>query len=96
MKRNKFRLISLIIVVVLLLCTPLIGMQFSNEVNWSLTDFIMAAILLFGTVFVIEMILRKTPEKPKQRLYILMVIASLLLIWLELAVGIFGSPIAGN
>lgn len=96
MKTNKFRLISLIIVVVLLLCTPLIGMQFSNEVNWSLTDFIMAAILLFGTVFVIEMILRKTPEKPKQRLYILMVIASLLLIWLELAVGIFGSPIAGN
>ncbi len=96
MKRNKFRLISLIIVVVLLLCTPLIGMQFSNEVNWSLTDFIMAAILLFGTVFVIEMILRKTPEKPKQRLYILMVIASLLLIWLELAVGIFGSPIAGS
>jgi hypothetical protein len=39
-------------------------MQFTNEVNWTAADFIVAAILLLGTGFIIEVILRlvKTPQ----------------------------------
>jgi hypothetical protein len=66
-------------------------MQFTNEVNWTAADFIVAAILLLGTGFIIEVILRlvKTPQ------YRFAICAALLifliLIWAELAVGIFGT-----
>jgi hypothetical protein len=71
-------------------------MQFTNEVNWTAADFIVATILLLGTGFIIEVILRlvKTPQ------YRFAICAALLifliLIWAELAVGIFGTPIAGQ
>jgi hypothetical protein len=71
-------------------------MQFTNEVNWSVMDFVMAAILLFGTSLVIEFVLRKV-KSTKHRIFLcVIIIVTLLLIWTELAVGIFGSPVAGN
>jgi hypothetical protein len=71
-------------------------MQFSNEVNWSLMDFVLAGILLFGTSLVIELVLRKV-KSTKHRLLISGIILLLLfLLWAELAVGIFGSSIAGT
>jgi hypothetical protein len=71
-------------------------MQFTNDVNWSLMDFVMAGILLFGTSLVIELVIRKV-KSTKHRLLISGIILLLLFVlWAELAVGIFGSPIAGN
>jgi hypothetical protein len=71
-------------------------MQFSNEVNWSVMDFVIAGVLLFGASLVIELELRKV-KKNKYRILICGIILLLLfLLWAELAVGIFGSPIAGN
>lgn len=71
-------------------------MQFTNEVNWSLMDFVMAGILLFGTSLVFELVIRKV-KSTKHRLLISGIILLLLfLLWAELAVGIFGSPLAGN
>lgn len=93
-KRKTFLL--LLSIVLLLLLFPLAAMQFTNEVNWSLIDFVMAGILLFGTSLVIELVLRKV-KSTKHRLLISGIILLLLfLLWAELAVGIFGSPIAGN
>ena len=86
----------LLSIVLLLLLIPFVAMQFTNEVNWSLMDFVMAGILLFGTSLVIELVLRKV-KSTKHRLLISGIILLLLfLLWAELAVGIFGSPIAGN
>ena len=86
----------LLSIVLLLLLIPFVAMQFTNEVNWSLMDFIMAGILLFGTSLVIELVLRKV-KSTKHRLLISGIILLLLfLLWAELAVGIFGSPLAGN
>jgi hypothetical protein len=85
----------LLSIVLLLLLIPFVAMQFTNEVNWSLRDFIMAGVLLFGTSLVIELLLRKV-KSTKHRLLISGIILLLLfLLWAELAVGIFGSPIAG-
>jgi predicted membrane channel-forming protein YqfA (hemolysin III family) len=86
----------LLSIVALLLLIPFVAMQFTKEVNWSLMDFVMAGILLFGTSLVFELVIRKV-KSTKHRLLISGIILLLLfLLWTELAVGIFGSPIAGN
>lgn len=71
-------------------------MQFTEEVNWSLFDFVVASLLLIGTGLSIEFILRKA--KTIQAKFILVAISLfiLIIIWAELAVGLFGSPFAGN
>ena len=43
---------------VVLLCIPLIGNFTSKEFDWSVGDFGIAAVLLFGTAFLIDLILR--------------------------------------
>jgi hypothetical protein len=34
-------------------------MQFTNEVNWTLFDFVVAGVLLLGTGFICELVIRK-------------------------------------
>jgi uncharacterized membrane protein len=79
-----------------ILSVPLIAMQFTNEVDWDATDFIIAGILLFGTAIVIELVSRKAKTPGNRALYIILVLLTLFLIWAELAVGIFGTPFAGS
>lgn len=79
-----------------LLLIPLIAMQFTNEVVWTAFDFLVAGILLFGTGLAIEFALRKI-SNPKNRLIAVgAILVVLFLVWAEVAVGIFGSPIAGS
>ena len=94
-KQNK-RLIGILITVTLLLMVPLIAMQFTNEVNWTLSDFIVAGVLLYGTGLLCELVIRKV-TKIKHRIAICAALLVLLLLtWVELAVGIFGTPFAGS
>ena len=94
-KQNK-RLIGIVLAVVLLLFIPLIAMQFTDEVNWTLLDFVVAVILLLGTGLMCELVIRKI-NIIKYRIAICVVLlAALLLIWAELAVGIFGTPFSGH
>jgi len=86
----------ILLIVTLLLLTPLIAMQFTDEVNWTLSDFVIAAILLLGTALVCELVMRNvTSIKPRIAL-IAAVLGVFLLVWAELAVGIFGTPFAGS
>ena len=90
------RLISIVTAVGILLLIPLVAMQFTDEVNWNLFDFLIMGALLLATGFVIEIILRKV-RKTSQRIALCgITLLILALIWIELAVGIFGSPIAGS
>ncbi len=82
--------------VALLLLIPFIAMQFTNDVNWSLNDFIVAGILLVGVGFAVDLVLRKAKTPNKKLLWILAIIVLFLLIWAELSVGVFGSPVAGS
>lgn len=78
------------------LLLPLIAMQFTTEVNWNLFDFLTMGILLFSVAIAVEFVLCIFRTKT-QRLVLLAIIAILfMVIWAELAVGIFNSPLAGN
>ena len=93
--QNKNLLIILPIVVALLLI-PFIAMQFTAEVNWNLMDFVVAGILLFGISFTIDYVIRKTAKTNYRFAIIIAVILLFILIWVELAVGLFGTPFAGS
>ncbi|GGG55701.1 hypothetical protein [Epilithonimonas arachidiradicis] len=79
-----------------LLSIPLIAMQFTKEVNWSLSDFVIGGILLFGTALTVKLILEKFKTTKSRLILIMITLAVLFLVWAELAVGIFGSPFAGS
>ena len=83
------RLFFMISAVSILLLVPLITMQFSQEVNWTIGDFLIAGILLIGAAIGIELIIRLV-KKPKARIVLLTsTILLLVVVWIELAVGIF-------
>jgi hypothetical protein len=79
-----------------LLIVPLIGMSITEEVNWSLFDFIIMGALILSVSIGIRFILNKTKNLKNRIIYIGILGFLFLLTWAELAVGIFGSPFAGN
>jgi hypothetical protein len=80
----------------LLLILPLIGMCITKEVNWSLYDFIKMGALILAVSTVIRFILHKTKNVKNRIIYLGIIGLIFFLIWAELAVGIFGTPFAGN
>lgn len=93
--KNK-RLLTLLFIVVLLLCIPLIAMQFTDTVDWQLHDFLIVGILLFGTSIVLNYLIGKVKGRNNQIISASILILLLVFVLLELSVGIFGTPIAGN
>lgn len=79
-----------------ILMVPLVAMQFTNEVNWSPFDFIVAGILLFSAGLVYEYIGHKLPNNERRILLRFALLIIFLLVWAELAVGLFGTPFAGS
>lgn len=93
---KKKNLVIILSIVGLVLLLPLISMQFTNEVNWSFGDFVIAAILLFVIGISLLAVWQRIKDR-KQRIFIsLGVLLLFLLVWAELAVGIFNTPFAGN
>lgn len=95
MTQNK-RLKGIVLAVALLLLIPLVAMQFTNEVNWNLFDFVVMGVLLLGTGLMCELVMRKVKNKDYQIGILAVILVALFLIWAELAVGIFGTPFAGS
>ena len=79
-----------------LLLIPFIASQFSDEVNWSAYDFSVMAILLGGTSVVLDVVLTKAKNKQSRWAWGIAVLLVLLIVWVEIAVGVFGSPFAGS
>ena len=96
MTTEKKRLSTLLAVAAFILLVPMIAMQFTEEVNWTLPDFLIAGGLLFGTGFAIEFTLRKLKKDTSRVMVLAAVLIVFLMVWAEMAVGIFGSPIAGS
>ena len=93
--KNK-RLIIIVSIVACFLLIPLIVMQFTDQVNWTLGDFVVMGGLLLATGLCIDLIMRKVRSIDKRTYIILGVLIVFLLIWAEMAVGVFGSPVAGR
>ncbi|MBK7141302.1 MAG: hypothetical protein IPH75_04385 [bacterium] len=85
------KLIRLVVVVALLLMIPLVAMQFTEEVEWTAFDFIVAGILLFGTGLLYELVARRGGSTAYRGGVGVACAAGLLLIWVNLAVGLIGS-----
>lgn len=92
--KNKYTKIAT--VVMCILCIPLIAMQFTNEVIWSRMDFLIAGGLLFIAASIGEFIRRKLSNFKYKYLVYLLLIMAFLLLWAEMAVGLFNSPISGS
>ena len=93
--QNK-RFAGILLTVTVLLLIPLVAMRFTTEVNWTLSDFVVAGILLFGTGLLCELVLRTVTKTEYRFALCAALLTALVLVWIEIAVGIFGSPIAGS
>jgi hypothetical protein len=71
-------------------------MQFTNEVNWGIFDFIAMGILLLITGLLCELVLRKVKSVKNRIIICGVVLVLFILVWAELAVGILGTPFAGQ
>ena len=90
------RLIIILASVTVILLIPFIAMQFTNEVDWSVSDFAIMGVLLYGTGLLCELVLRKVKSVQNRILICAALVVAFLLVWAELAVGIFGTPLAGS
>ena len=93
---KKNGILRVFIITGIILSIPLIAMQFSNEVDWDSTDFLVMGILISGIGLTYELIIKKLLNKKYWPLAAVILIGIFLFIWAELAVGIVGSPFAGN
>ena len=74
-----------------LLMVPLVAMQFTAEVNWTLFDFVVMGVLIVGTGVTFELALRKGATIGYRAAAGVALASAFLLVWVNLAVGIMGS-----
>lgn len=72
-----------------LLLIPLVAMQFTEEVRWTLLDFILAFALFVLLGYSIRLAIRRNKSRSKRLIWLVGIIVVFLIIWAELAVGIF-------
>jgi hypothetical protein len=74
-----------------LLITPAVAMRFTDEVQWTTSDFIFAGVILIGAGAIAELAVRASGDWSYRIGAGLAVLASVLLVWINGAVGIIGS-----
>jgi hypothetical protein len=75
----------------LLLLLPAVAMQFSDEVNWTASDFIFATVLILSVGIPLELVARRTGNLAYRAAVLFALAAAFLLVWINAAVGIIGS-----
>jgi hypothetical protein len=91
---KRFIVILLAITSVLLL--PAVAMRFTDEVSWTRFDFMVAGGLLLVCAVTFEFFARRSGSMKSRVIAGVAIAAVLVVVWLELAVGLFGSPLAGS
>jgi hypothetical protein len=76
---------------VLFLLANVVGNQISPDVNWTAGDFVFAGVLLFGALGVYEIAVRTTRNAVYRTGVGMAIMGTLLLIWINAAVGITDS-----
>lgn len=78
------------------LLIPSVAMQLTDEIKWGAMDFLVAAVLLLSAGFAITFIASKIENRTRLVAGISVIAIFFVLVWAELAVGIFGTPFAGS
>ncbi|MEL6256211.1 MAG: hypothetical protein AAFR87_29675 [Bacteroidota bacterium] len=74
-----------------LLLIPLIAMQFTEEVNWQVGDFLIMGTVLLGLGLLYEFIARRSEKPVYKAAFALGLLGAFLLFWVNGAVGIIGN-----
>jgi len=77
------------------LLVPLVGVIFFG-LDWSDFDFLIMALLILSFSIIINLTLHYLKSSKFKFLLVLILVTSFMLIWAELAVGIFGTAFAGS
>jgi hypothetical protein len=91
----KNHIVRILLATAVVLLVPLVAMQFSDDVDWDLRDFVTIGVLLISAGLIYEFMTTKLNKKYRPAVAIAIAVV-VLLIWAELAVGIFGTPFAGS
>jgi hypothetical protein len=75
--------------IAVIMLAPAIAMRFTDEVNWTASDFVFAGVLLIGGAAVVELVAWRVRNPVIRIGFGLFVVAVVALIWAEGAVGIF-------
>jgi|TARA_Y100000310_G_C20146599_1_gene562745 hypothetical protein len=89
-------MIRILQIVAILLLIPLVAMQLTNEVNWSLFDFIIMGTMLTITGLLGQIIFKKVNNTKHRLILMVAIVMIFFLIWAELAVGLLGTRFAGD
>jgi len=89
-------LLFILLATAAILLVPLVAMQFTAEVRWTVGDFIVAGTLLAGTGIIFDLAMSNTRTRKTRLVAAAAIGLAFLSIWAELAVGIVGSPFAGS
>ena len=93
---SRKNLFKIIVVTGIVLFIPFIAMLFKDEVRWSTFDFVLMDLMIFSSVL-LGVTFQKKIKNPKKRILVMIILLLLfLLIWAELAVGIFDTLFAGS
>lgn len=84
-------IIRIALATALLLLIPLVAMQFTQEVVWTLSDFVFAGALLFGVGLAFVLIARLGDNTTYRVVAGVAVAAGFMLVWANMAVGLVGS-----
>lgn len=74
-----------------LLLLPLVAMQFTRAVDWTGSDFTVAAVMLFGSLGLFELLTWRAIRGSRRVAIGAMLLGACLLTWVNAAVGIIGS-----
>lgn len=74
-----------------LLLLPLVAMQFTAEVDWTTSDFIVFGVMLFGACGTWEVAARMSGNRAYRAGAAIAIVGGFLLVWVNLAVGIIGN-----
>ena len=92
-RKNLFKIIVVTGIVVFI---PFIAMLITDEVRWNTFDFVLMDLMIFSSVL-LGVTFQKKNKNPKKRILVMIILLLLfLLIWAELAVGIFDTLFAGS
>jgi len=95
--QNQIRLlIKVLLTTLAVLLIPLVLTLTISDFNWDVFDFVVGGMLIFSFGIFLTMLWKAKKSRRQKHLFFWIGIVVLLLIWMELAVGIFGTPFSGN